>query len=553
MPANDKRSNPENQADEDLRLLVDSARDFAMIFTDPERRIVRWSDGAEQILGWTEPEVKDVAQIDLIFLPEDRALGVPEREQAAALRDGRAEDIRWHVKKDGTRFWAVGVMTPLYDPETGVLRGFGKVLRDQTAQKRQEDALRASEAKYRTLLESMDEGYLLGDVLFAPDGADGELRAVDILYRESNPAATKMLGRDITGLRLTEVDPSFEPYWYKTFGQVARTGAGQRQERYAAPLGIWFDFYVLKPGGAEAVAKGDTTSVAVVFQDVTGRKAAEVALRTSEEALRRANETLEAGVEQRTTELRKAIVSLEAAHADRQRLLARVVGTQEQERRRISRELHDQTGQHLTGLALGLQALEETINTAGPTRPGITLQFLRLREVAEELARDLHRIAVELRPTALDDLGLLPALRTYVERWSVTSAIPADFDSFGAENAETQGSDVESVFSDLVNTTVYRVVQESLTNIARHGTDPATRATRVSVTFQRFDQRLQVTVEDDGPGFDIEAVRGAARLGIAGMQERAALCGGTLQIESEPGRGTTVFLRLPVEIGNKKD
>jgi signal transduction histidine kinase len=161
-----------------------------------------------------------------------------------------------------------------------------------------------------------------------------------------------------------------------------------------------------------------------------------------------------------------------------------------------------------------------------------------LRVTTNELARDLHRIAVELRPTALDDLGLLPALASHVARWSEMSGIPFEFDSFGMDG--------EARLPDLVETTVYRVVQEALTNTARHGTEPQSRSTRVVVVLQRIDQRLLVTVEDNGPGFDVTVAKYSGRLGLKGMQERAVLCGGTLEIESEPGAGTTVYLRIPL-------
>jgi signal transduction histidine kinase len=475
-----------------------------------------------------------------------------------ALREGRAVGERWHVKRDGSRFWGNGVMTPLFAPDTGKLRGFGKILRDQTEQKRTEDALQASETRFRTLFESMDEGYLLAEVLFDEDG-DG--RGVDILYTEANPAATKMIGLDLTGLRLSEVDRSYEPYWYEIWSRVARTGGGERLERYAAPLGVWFDFYVFKPGGAEAVAAGDTTQVAVVFRDVTERRKTEQALEAAAVALRQANETLEARVAERTRVLEAQAATLEEQAAvlreqaaelartneARQALLQRVVVTEEQERRRISRELHDQTGQHLTGLALGLKALEETLAVCCPQEVTVKEILSPLRSVAQELARDLHHIAVELRPTALDDLGLLPALRTYVHRWSETSGIDVDFDNFGIDGKEVpEKEEGGQRLPEIVETTVYRVVQEALTNTSRHGKHAETRATHVSVTLQRRGRNLQVTIEDDGPGFDVEAARRTQRLGLVGMAERAFSCKGTLDIESEPGRGTSVILRVPV-------
>lgn len=253
------------------------------------------------------------------------------------------------------------------------------------------------------------------------------------------------------------------------------------------------------------------------------------------------------------------IRQMELAEIARQEQRQALAAAQEEERRRISRELHDQSGQHLAGLVLGLGALEETIRTHCPPETGAVEMLGNMRRVAEELARDLHRVAVELRPTALDDLGLVAVLHNHVERWSTGSGIPAEFGSFGLEGTDERVSVIGKI-------TVYRVVQEALTNIVRHagpagvavygssdeqgatGATGATAATQVSVMLQGFRDHLQVTIEDDGPGFDTEAAQQhAGRLGIAGMRERAALCRGTLHIESTPGEGTIVYLRIPLD------
>ncbi len=137
--------------------------------------------------------------------------------------------------------------------------------------------LAESEARYRTLFEAMDEGFLLAEVIFLADG-----RPVDILYLEENPAAVRMTGQHLVGRRLRQIDPAFEAHWTEVFGRVALTGQPVRMELYAAPLKTWFDFYVFKVGEPE------DHRVAVVFQDVTERKQAERALQESERLLREA-------------------------------------------------------------------------------------------------------------------------------------------------------------------------------------------------------------------------------------------------------------------------
>ena len=128
--------------DEPMRLLADGTRDFAMIVTDTERNVVRWNNAATQVLGWTDAEVLGNPEPFFLSTPEDRAAGVPEHERQVALCDGHARYERWHMRKNGSRFWAVGALSPLYDEDTKELRGFGNVLCDMTDKKCQEEELR---------------------------------------------------------------------------------------------------------------------------------------------------------------------------------------------------------------------------------------------------------------------------------------------------------------------------------------------------------------------------------------------------------------------------
>ncbi|MBD3884606.1 PAS domain S-box protein [Phormidium tenue FACHB-886] len=148
--------------------------------------------------------------------------------------------------------------------EIELMRELAARIWNQIERLRAEAALRESEAKYRMLFNSIDEGYFLADVVFDKNG-----RPVDILYLEANPAAWRLTGQDLAGKQLREIDPSYEPHWWETFGRVVQTGIGERQELYAEPLKSWFSFYVFKVGDA------NSRRVAAVCQDVSDRKKAE--------------------------------------------------------------------------------------------------------------------------------------------------------------------------------------------------------------------------------------------------------------------------------------
>lgn len=210
------------------------------------------------------------------------------------------------------------------------------------------------------------------------------------------------------------------------------------------------------------------------------------------------------------------------AQVMRVELLRRAVSAEEDERRRIAREIHDQLGQDLTGVALGLKSLEASLPHGSPAGK----RLRELQEVIDRIGRNAHDMALELRPTALDDLGLGAALEMLVRRWTERVGVPVDFHCAASGTAR---------YAPDIETTIYRVVQEALTNVVKHSD-----ATRVSVVVEYTDGQLIAIVEDDGRGFEVEARNATGRLGLLGMYERIALVGGTLQLESSPGQGTTV-------------
>lgn len=222
---------------------------------------------------------------------------------------------------------------------------------------------------------------------------------------------------------------------------------------------------------------------------------------------------------------------LEEKEEERTRLLARVISAQEDERKRIARELHDEASQALTSLMLGLKHLEGHSGEGPVQRKAAELRLL----VADTLDL-MHNLALELRPTALDDLGLVAALERYIRDYANKHGINVDFHA---------GSLAGGRLPPQEETALYRIVQEALTNVVRHA-----GASNVSILLEQRDSAAVVIVEDDGRGFDLEAVKRAGghaqRLGLLGMEERASLIGGRLTIESRPGGGTAVFVEIPI-------
>jgi two-component system, chemotaxis family, CheB/CheR fusion protein len=281
--------------------------------------------------------------------------------------------------------------------------------------------------------------------------------------------------------------------------------------------------------------------VVITFSDITGLKRTEAEREDLLVAVQQAHAVLESRVQERTSELAASNAALQSeiaerrsAERSRQMLLQQLLTAQEEERRRIARELHDQMGQDLSALIMGLRAVQDA-STSGPP---VAQQIEPLYALAVQLSQEVRTLAVQLRPPALDDLGLAATLANYLEQWSQRMLIAVDF--------HTSGMDKERL-PPLIETALYRLAQEALTNVLKHA-----QATSLSLIIDRRADSVQMIVEDNGVGFQVELARSSAyaeqRFGLIGMDERVAQLGGTLNIESAPQRGTTVFVRIPLAL-----
>jgi signal transduction histidine kinase len=236
-------------------------------------------------------------------------------------------------------------------------------------------------------------------------------------------------------------------------------------------------------------------------------------------------ERLQSQREQALADARRSQAELEEAYAGLRQLTDRLESAKEEERSRISRELHDEFGQTLTAAKLNLQMLRTTMADAGAVR--------RLEDAVnmmDGMIRQVRDIARGLRPPLLDEAGLVPAIDQYLKSMATRSGTRIEFDASPGVARTPRG----------LNTTAFRLVQEAVGNALRHA-----RASVVRVTLRDEADALRLVVADDGAGFDPAAVSRDAHLGLLGMTERVRSAGGTIELESRPGAGSRIAARIP--------
>lgn len=233
-------------------------------------------------------------------------------------------------------------------------------------------------------------------------------------------------------------------------------------------------------------------------------------------------------------ELSKSLNSmLNSMDLQRKKAAASVIKAQEEERKRIARELHDETSQSLTGLVIGIRMVQEIVPD---DMPEVIERLGNINDLAHATLNEVHTMAIRLRPSVLDDLGLAAALRSYAKEFSEITDIKVEMQLLGMSQRLTPE----------LETVLYRVVQEALTNVARHS-----RASNCRVTLKRKEQSINGIIEDDGQGFDSQTVMMSDEkgrgLGLHGMKERIELVGGSLEFDARLKQGTSIFIEVPLK------
>jgi len=467
--------------------LVESAMD-PIITIDELQHIVTFNTAAEETFGWTRDQVIG-KPVDMLMPERFRSRHREHIEQFAAVgttsRRMGGQAVLAGLRASGEEFPIEASISQYHE---GDEVRFTVILRDVTERTRAQERLAASEARMRGILDSAMDAIIT---------VDGDQRVV--LF---NAAAEAMFGyrrEEALGMPLE----TFLPDRFRSVHaeHVRQFGAGATPSRRMADARVVTG---LRRDGEEFpidaaishLTDGDTRFFTVILRDVSARVRAIEALRRSKEEL--------------------------------QELGAAAQETRELEKSRVARELHDELGQSLTMLRMDVAWCRANLGGDGA---GIAAKLERMEALLKTTVAATRRIASDLRPLMLDDLGLVPALEWLVQNMSQRAGIACDFTI----------DDPGLVLPPAHSTAIFRIVQEALTNIAKHA-----GATRAEVAVRQHEESVRITIHDDGVGFATDDPRKPSSYGLLGLRERATLLRGTATIRSEPGAGTAIAIELPL-------
>jgi PAS domain S-box-containing protein len=458
----------------------------AVVAIDCDKRVIYWGGGAEVLYGIPAREALGKPAHDLYDVRWPTPAGSSDYERSLAERGSfRGEII--HVLRSGREMHVETTAALLKDAQGREMGRLG-VIRDITDRKRAERESAANEARLRVALGNLD---------MAVFSQDRDLRYTWVFRPQLAPPEGVIDKTDLDMLERLRL-PAIEKV-IAAKRRVLETGVGVRTEiRFGEGADArWYDLAVepiRDPWGA-------VVGVTSASLNVSERRRAEERVRESREELRA--------------------------------LTARLQSIREEEQARIARDLHDELGQLLTALKMGLRSLEATVGTVDPQNAsGVLDRVVAASEMVDQTLSTIRRIATELRPGSLDRLGLVPALRQEIRNFEERTGIPCEA-SLPEQLPELDPS---------VATALYRICQEAMTNVHRHAT-----ASRVAIRLQMDSSAITLQVEDDGRGFEPTVAGSPQALGLLGMVERAEGLEGHVYFQRADGRrGTLVTASIPV-------
>ena len=482
-------------SEERFRSLVQGVTDYAIVMLDPEGRINSWNEGAELIHGYKAGEVIG-KHFAIIYPEEDLRRGKPAWELEVASRTGRFEDHGWRVRKDVTRFWANVIVTALHDGD-GRPCGFGKVTRDITRQREAEEALRASEERFRLLVQGVRDYAIFmldprGNVTSWNEGAQ----------RIKGYTASEIIGKHIS-IFYTDED--------------AAVGKAQLNLERAVKEGrIEDEGWRVRKDGSRFWA----SVVITALRDDTGALYGFSKVTRDITEKRRAQQALE-----------KSHAALTASEHSLRELSGRLLRMQDEERGRLGRELHDTIGQYLSALKMTLEVLTST-----PPPKRSEEQLAECIRITDDCIREVRTISYLLYPPMLEEMGLETAIEWHIDGFTKRSGIRVEYE-------------VENEIGRLprdIEVALFRIFQESLTNVHRHSGSPTAQ-----VRLWLEKGKVILEVQDQGKGAPAGVLEsssdslGTLGVGLRGMNERVRQLGGELKLASSD-KGMMVRATIPL-------
>ncbi|GJL57612.1 MAG: hypothetical protein NPIRA03_04690 [Nitrospirales bacterium] len=503
-------------------LVAESIQDYGIVMLDSEGKVASWNAGAAHIFGYSARDVLGQPHSLLLYAPLAIDSGEPTNFLTEARASGSVMKEEWLVRKDGSRFWGHVGITVLRD-ENDQLQGFATVMGDLTKRKQEEDVIRA----LLRLSEKLNSTFVLETLLDELVTEAIQLVQAHAGFAGLASGETLTCEKYIQGRKTEICHRSWSPGqglpgWLLLHKTAYLTNRAQEDRQIEQDFRQTFDIH-----SALSIPILDAKDTLLGCIEVHNKEKATGFTHFDQQTMVGVSQVASIAIQNAL-----AYQKLQDAETLHSHLLDKIMTAQEDERRRISRELHDEIGQSLTSLLVGLRVAENEARS-----DGMEARVSDLRKITSATLQEVQRLAKGLRPSVLDDFGLEEAIARYGAEFSSTYGIEVDV----AQNWQSTDR-----LSPAVETALYRIVQEALTNIGKYA-----KATTVSILLQQNPAQIRLIVEDNGQGFDAqEMVRKASagtHLGLHGMRERTLLLNGSISIESSLGTGTTIYVNIPLK------